>query len=476
MRSLLTRTATLGVAIWLLIALPGSGPAGASAPLTLGLNSYGPLTSSSPAVRDHWLGVAAGRNAGSIRLVVGWSLIAPQTRRPGFSAGNPSDPQYAWGALDVRVRAYAAKHFRIVLALGTAPAWAEGSHPPAGTTPGTWRPQTSAFGQFASAAAKRYSGHYPDPLQPGRRLPRVRYWEAWNEPNLSVQLAPQWTRSRRHYVAASPVIYRNLLNAFYRSVKRVAKSNVVVAGATAPFGDVPGQPRMNPATFVQNLLCLRGARLRSAHCKTPAHFDVLDHHPFDIGGPLQPAVNPGDISVPDMGKLTRLLSAARRARTALPRGHKRLWAGELIWTSKPPDPGGVPLLRHARWLEQALFVLWRQGVNTVFWLQIADDANAQSTGLGGGLYFSNGRPKPAATAFLFPFVTQRQSSRQVRAWGRAPTTGRLSIQRRTGGHWVTVKRIGVRKSATFFVPLKLAGAAKLRARVGRVTSVTWAQG
>ncbi len=272
------------------------------------------------------------------------------------------------------------------------------------------------------------------------------------------------------------MIYRNLLNAFYSSVKRVSKANVVVAGATAPFGDLPGQARMPPVTFVQNLLCLRGTPLRSAHCKAPAHFDVLDHHPFDIGGPLQPAVNPGDVSVPDMGKLTRLLTAARRAGTALPAGHKRLWAGELIWTSRPPDPSGVPPLRQARWLEQALFILWRERVDTVLWLQIVDDAHARTTGLGGGLYFHNGRPKPAATAFLFPFVTQRQSSGQVRAWGRAPTSGSLAIQRRRAGRWVTIKRVRVRKSATFFVPLRLAGSATLRGQVGAVTSVTWFQG
>ena len=476
MKSLPIRTAILSVAAWTLIAWPGAQPAGASAPLTLGLNGYGPLTSGSVPLRSHWLGVAAGANAGPIRIVVVWSLIAPQSRRPGFHAGNPSDPQYAWGALDTLVRALAAKHLPAVLALGAAPSWAEGAHRPAGAAPGTWRPQASAFGQFASAAAKRYSGHFPDPLHPGLRLPRVRYWEAWNEPNLKVQLAPQWTRSRGHYVAASPVIYRNLLNAFYSSVKRVSKANVVIAGATAPFGDRPGQARMAPVTFVQDLLCLRGVRLRSAGCRSPAHFDVLDHHPFDIGGPLQSALSPVDVSVPDMGRLTHLLSAARRARTALPRGRKRIWAGELIWISRPPDPGGVPLLRQARWLEQALFVLWREGVDTVFWLQIVDDANARTSGLGGGLYFSDGRPKPAAAAFRFPFITRRQSSSQVRAWGRAPASGTLSIQRRTRGHWVTLKRVRVRKSATFFVPLKLLGAATLRARVATVTSITWPQG
>jgi hypothetical protein len=50
------------------------------------------------------------------------------------------------------------------------------------------------------------------------------------------------------------------------------------------------------------------------------------------------------------------------------------------------------------------------------------------------------------------------------------------IQRRAGSRWVTLKRLRVRKSATFFVPLKLSGAATLRARIGTVTSITWRQG
>ena len=52
-------------------------------------------------------------------------------------------------------------------------------------------------------------------MVPGAFLPRVRYWQPWNEPNLSYYLAPQWTRAGGRWVAASPVIYRGLLNAVY---------------------------------------------------------------------------------------------------------------------------------------------------------------------------------------------------------------------------------------------------------------------
>src|SRR5438270_90526 len=70
------------------------------------------------------------------------------------------------------------------------------------------------------AAARRYSGAFAG-------LPRVRYWIAWNEPNLSSFLTPQ-----RNNVSAN--IYRALLNAFASAVKAVHQDNQVVAGQLDP--------------------------------------------------------------------------------------------------------------------------------------------------------------------------------------------------------------------------------------------------
>jgi hypothetical protein len=176
-----------------------------------------------------------------------------------------------------------------------------------------------------------------------------------------------------------------------------------------------------------------------------------------------------------MGKLIRLLSRARHLRTALPLSRKRVWATELVWVSHPPDPAGVPLLRQARWLEQALFILRREGVSAASWLQISDDPPRDRNGLDGGLYFASGRAKPAARAFRFPFVTTRSSPSSIRVWGRAPAAGLLVIERAKGSHWVTVARRHVRRLATFYFPVRLAGSVTLRARVGRVASLTWHQ-
>jgi hypothetical protein len=172
------------------------------------------------------------------------------------------------------------------------------------------------------------------------------------------------------------------------------------------------------------------------------------------------------------------LRSAERAGTVLPGGPKQLWMTELGWNSNPPNPGGVPLDQQARWYEQALYELWRQGVDTVLLLQLVDSqpipdyATAYET----GLYFVNGQPKPAATAFRFPFVTSRSSRTSVLAWGRAPGAGHLAIERLTGGHWMTVAGMNVGFHQVFTTTLSLRGRAALRAQVAGQTSLTWTQG
>ena len=77
-------------------------------------------------------------------------------------------------------------------------------------------------------------------------LPRVKYWQGWNEPNLSLYLTPQWTRRSGKLTATSPDVYRSLLNAFYSGVKAVSKTNFVITAGTSPFGDPPAASASRP--------------------------------------------------------------------------------------------------------------------------------------------------------------------------------------------------------------------------------------
>jgi hypothetical protein len=150
---------------------------------------------------------------------------------------------------------------------------------------------------------------------------------------------------------------------------------------------------------------------------------------------------------------------------------------EISWDSSPPDPQGVPINQQARWLEQALYVLWRQNVDTVLWLQIVDSPPdpSYSTTYQAGLYYLNGGAKPAAQAFRFPFVTRRLDRARVQAWGRAPQTGQLQIQVLRGRQWVSLRRLQVTQRQVFAPTLAVRGAATLRAVVGAETSLIWSQ-
>jgi hypothetical protein len=82
------------------------------------------------------------------------------------------------------------------------------------------RPDPVAFGRFVLAAAERYSGRF-------QGLPRVRFWQAWNEPNKVAGPALK---------ASQPAWYRELVTRFAAAVHHVHDDNAVVAGGLAPFG------------------------------------------------------------------------------------------------------------------------------------------------------------------------------------------------------------------------------------------------
>ena len=152
--------------------------------LTLGFDDQSVLTGNTATARNLWIPRAVSEGASIVRVNVGWVGVAPATRPEGFSARDPSSPGYNWASVDAAIRNLTSRGLEPLLVIGFAPKWAEGAHIPRNATPGTWRPNAAMFGRFATAIARRYNGHFPDPLHPGRSLPKVHYWQPWNEPNL----------------------------------------------------------------------------------------------------------------------------------------------------------------------------------------------------------------------------------------------------------------------------------------------------
>jgi hypothetical protein len=454
-------------------------PALATRSLTTGLTESAPLVSGAAGTSAAtWSADASTDGVSMVRIAVGWSGVAPAARAPGFNASNPSSPGYDWASVDPQVKTLTSEGFTVLITINSAPSWAEDGAPGRFANPGSWRPDPTQFAEFATAIATRYDGRFRDPGSPLRTLPRVRYWQAWNEPNLAYYLDPQWVKVRGRLQPASPTLFRGLENAFYRAVKRVSQRNFVVMGGTAPYGDLPGGARMRPLTFYRYLFCERNnAALSKAPCPGPTYFDAVDHHPYAIGGPLQKAFNANDLAVPDVYRVVRVVDAAEREGRALPRAHKQLWIGEISWDTDPPDPQAVPIEREARWLEQSMYVLWRQGASVFLWLQVVDGPPIPdyASTYQAGLYFLSGDAKPAARAYRFPFVTQRTAPGRITAWGRAPLAGVLEIERQSGTGWQALRRLTVRRGQVFETSLRLTGRAVLRAEIGRTVSLTWTQ-
>lgn len=414
--------------------------------------------------RALWQDRARDAGASLIRVNVPWR---------GYVAGPPADPRdpadhaYDFAALDATVRDLDARGFDVLFTVYSAPDWAEGGKREGSASAGTWKPDPAAYADFAAALARRYSGSY----DPGSgALPQVGYMQAWNEPNLTRYLNPQW-RDGQNFAAER---YRELLNAFYEAVKAVSPTTRVVTAGTGPYGEPPGGTRTRPLRFWREVLCLRNRRaLRPARCvkrERRAHFDILSHHPINTsGGPRKSAQHPDDVTGADFKQIRRTLAAAERSGRALPKGGHPLWATEFWWESDPPDGfNGSPPRTQAKRIAETLYLLWRQGAEAAILLQIRDDAydpKAPNATLQSGLYYLDGKAKPALRATRFPFVADRRSRRKVIAWGIAPAGGKLRIERRKGKRWREVKTLRGRDRRVFKAKLRLRGEAKLRARV-----------
>ena len=169
------------------------------------------FTDSSPEPRALAFATARGAGARLVRITLDWSRVAPEgsAKPPGFNPADPADPNYRWGYVEDAVRDAAARRLRVLLVIDRAPAWA-----------GLRNPDPGELGAFARAAARRFSGFYPDPKDsgnglttPGKSLPRVRFWQLWEAPNSGTTLQP---------VDGAADHYREMLGAVRPALRRVS--------------------------------------------------------------------------------------------------------------------------------------------------------------------------------------------------------------------------------------------------------------
>jgi hypothetical protein len=346
-----------------------------------------------------------------VRLTAGWSVIAPAPdarRAPHFDATDPAAyPPGAWAQLDRAVRLARGEGLQVLIDIAFwAPRWA---------TSAPSRPRTrqrtgidpAAYGRFAAAVAKRYSGDYGD-------IPGAIAFSVWNEPNYGGFLLPQWVRRGSALYVASAHRYREMLYAAVPAIRREAPGSLVLIGglaATALDGGQPTSRGVPPLQFLRELACVndRLGPLDRPECRDFRGLpgDAFSLHPYSTGmAPWQHDPNPDDVPVADLRRLTRLLAELRsqgRTERRLP-----VLLTEYGYETNPPDPTqSVTPAQQARYLVAAQRIAAATpGVRG--WPQILLRDLGPVAGLHGaarwsdfqtGLLYADGRPKPAFAAF-----------------------------------------------------------------------------
>ncbi|MDQ4048192.1 MAG: hypothetical protein M3131_02260, partial [Actinomycetota bacterium] len=293
--------------------------------------------------------------------------------------------------------------------------------------------------RFAKAVAKRYDGNYEPPGGSGR-LPAVRAFTIWNEPNLPDFLGPQWQDPGTRRLPASPHLYRRMVAAAYPAIKSVQPGSTVLVGGLAAYG----RGGVAPLRFLRELACV-DELLRPLQRPECAGFrrlpgDGFAYHPYStrtFPNHAERTATPDDAPLARLGELAKLLSALV-AGGRLDPGLRDLYLTEYGYETNPPDPG-APFgpERAARMSSWAEAIATRvPAVRTVAQFLVRDlpgRAGAQREGRlsdwQSGFLFLDGRPKPLAVALAMPLHAERGAGRAVHLWGRVrPGEGRQPVR------------------------------------------------
>ena len=418
---------------------------------------------------------------GLVRVGIHWSFIAPDPtsrKAPKFNAADPNAyPAGAWASTDAIVRDAAADKLKLLFVpTAFAPYWAQGPKAPA--RPGgaynvdqAWKPSASDYGQFVRAVATRYSGHFTPPgsLTP---LPRVSYWEIYNEPNFGEDIAPQAIDGSR--VLYAPTVFRSLVNAGWSALHATGHGHdTILFGALAAHGlpQVPakrgaGLPgnygETKPISFIRALYCVdnnyrpyRGSAAAIRSCPTtaaasrrfraqnPALFNAtgVSDHPYPANQPPNQALS-SDPNTTDLSQLPHLITALDRIQRIYgSRKRFPIWNDEYSYITDPPNaslPGGRSKSCHchyvspataASYINWAEYLSWENPriVSTMQYLLYDPNPTVGTPEYGGFasglLYYPTvlgGGPKPAYFAYRMPIFLPKTSTREgntLEVWG-----------------------------------------------------------
>jgi len=463
---------------------------------------------------------------GVVRVTLAWNTVAPAERPAGFDPVLPSSyPATNWGIYDQIVRDAHVDGITVDFSVtGPAPLWAAGGGQPAPGNYGEWKPSAAAFGQFVEAVATRYSGSY-DPTTgtivrgDADDLPRVSFWELWNEPNFGMDLAPQAVKGST--VPASAPAYRSLLDAGWGALGLTGHGrDTIVIGNLDARGSSgkprPGQPQglpgnfgaTKPLPFVRTLYCvsssyqqLRGAAAAAVGCPRtaagsrqfkaahPALFRAsgFADHPYPINLPPTRASST-DPDFTEFSELPRLEGTLDRldriygSRTRFP-----IYNNEYGYITNPPNNSSAHFVSPATaasYINWAEYLSWRSPRIASAMQYLLYDPNPRKNvpefgGFASGLIFYGGARKPGYNAYRLPLflpsATQR-GHRSLEVWGcvrpahfasldtgGSPQLVQIQFQRGSSGAFATLRTVTITSPRGYFdVHLSFPGSGTFR--------------
>jgi hypothetical protein len=441
--------------------------------------------------------------ANAVRVIVPWSLIAPnpgKTRRPNFNATDPNAyPAANWAPYDAMVRQAQADHLTLDFTVtGGAPRWAEGPGIPNAKEPFfAWKPNVADYGQFFQAVAERYGGHFT-PRGDNSPLPAVRFWAIYNEPNFGEDLGPQGSNDST--VASGPAMFRGLLNAGWNALQRTGHGHdTIVWGEFAsdgfepgPFPKPTGLPgnygQTRPLLFLRDLYCvdshfrqLRAAAARAIGCPTNAagsrrfrgqnsalfSATAVSDHPYPQGGsPVSNAGNKVDFArFDDLGNLARELDHLTRIYGS--GKHFPIYNTEYGYITSPPKGAPYPSpTTAAYWINWAEYLSYKNPRVRSYMQYLLTDPPpnvGKYAGFASGLETYRGVKKATFYGFRMPVfmpLTSFSSRQSVEVWGAvrpAPFatldgfgTQQAQIQLDSGHGFQTINTVGINSPDGYF--------------------------
>jgi len=390
--------------------------------------------------RDRSMRRMKGLGVDFVRVTVLWEVVAQNAKvdrfgkkRRKFKADRHGTyPKQNWDKYDRLVRAGQTLGIGIYFNVtGPGPAWAHNKAPKSQKAfQRTWDPRAKEFYKFVKAVGTRYDGTQRDENDGAKTLPRVGFWSIYNEPNQPGWLMPQYKKVGSKVVAWSPVMYRELWRQGRAALDDTEHDNdIVLAGETAPLGS--GQTNVKspirPKKFIRELLCIDpagrtytgGAALKRkcSGLKKVGTFKYTAwaHHPYtkDLK-PTARDAHKDSITMANASELTALLDQLAAKTNRLPELNLSMMT-EFGYETDPPDPfSGVKPELQAEYINLGDYLAWKDPrivAQTQFLLQDVDPVKRERKNskkywftYQSGLFYNDGRPKPAGAAYRLPLV------------------------------------------------------------------------